>query len=69
MGAIARVDAAEVLLKTILQDGKKKAINAVKGAALAVVRLRIQQASFHQDKMIESNAVEAIPGNASGSNT
>ena len=43
-------------------------MNAVSGAASCADRFRLQNASF-QHRMIDSSAVEAMPGKPSGSNT
>ena len=43
-------------------------MKAVSGAALNVVRLSVQNASF-QDRMIASSMVEAMPGTAIGVST
>src|SRR3989442_1188700 len=66
MGAMAMVDAAESLAQKSPSGLENEAMNAVRGAALAAVRLRLQKASF-QDKMMASSEVEAMPGSESGS--
>jgi hypothetical protein len=47
---------------------EKEAMKAVSGAAFDVVRLRVQNASFH-DRMTASSMVEAMPGTAIGVST
>src|SRR5882724_11457937 len=66
MGAMAMVDAAESLAQKRPSGLENEAMNAVRGAALAAVRLRLQKASF-QDRMMASSEVEAMPGSESGS--
>src|SRR3954454_6251771 len=65
MGAIAIVEAAESLAQNSPSGAEKEAMNAVSGAALETVRLRLQNASF-QHSMIDGSAVDAMPGRASG---
>ena len=65
MGAIASVDAAESFAQNNPSGAEKEAMKAVSGAALVVVRLRLQKASF-QERMIHKRAADAIPGKASG---
>src|SRR3546814_17327568 len=66
MGATARVEAADSFAQTSPSGLEKEAMKAVSGAAWDAVRLRLQKASF-QHRMIDSKAVEAIPGTVSGS--
>ena len=68
MGAIDKVEAADNLAQNKPSGLEKEAVNAVRVAAFTVVRLRLQNASFQQ-RMRESNAVEAMPGVLSGSST
>src|SRR6478609_9012495 len=65
MGAIAIVEAAESLAQNRPSGAENDAMNAVSGAALETVRFRLQNASF-QHRMIDSSAVEAMPGRDSG---
>ena len=65
IGAIAIVEAADSLAQNRPSGAEKEAMKAVSGAALEAVRLRLQNASF-QHRMIESSAVEAMPGSDSG---
>src|SRR5258705_11937549 len=65
MGAMAMVDAAESLAQKRPSGLENEAMNAVRGAALAAVRVRLQKASF-QDRMMASSEVEAMPGSESG---
>ena len=63
MGAIANTDAADSSAQKSPSGAENEAIMLVNGAALTLVRLSVQKASF-QDRMIDSNIVEAIPGTA-----
>ena len=65
IGAMARSEAAESFAQKRPSGLEKDAINAVSGRACVAVRLMLQNASF-QHRMIERSAVEAMPGNASG---
>src|SRR5215212_5723888 len=65
MGAIATVDAADSLAQNSPSGAENDAMNVVSGAALEVVRFRLQKASF-QHRMIDKSAVDAMPGNDSG---
>src|SRR6516162_4603390 len=67
MGATASSDAAESLAQNSPSGLEYEAINTVRGAALALVRLRLQNASF-QAKMTRISPVEERPGNAIGRN-
>src|ERR1700749_4355818 len=66
IGATAIVDAADSLAKNKPSGLENDAMNAVKGAAPADVRFRLQNASF-QHRISDSRPVEATPGNVSGS--
>src|SRR3712207_1353701 len=66
MGAIAMAEAAESLAQNRPSGAENEAMNVVRGAAVEVGRFRLQNASF-QHRMIDSRAVEAMPGSDSGS--
>src|ERR1700690_654997 len=65
IGAIARTDAAESSAQKSPSGLENDAIILVSGAALTLVRLSVQKASFH-DRIIDNNIVDAIPGTAIG---
>src|SRR3979411_1521091 len=69
MGAMAMVDAAESLAQKSPSGLENEAMNAVRGAALAAVRLRLQKASFQDRRMGRSEggangATNAVRGAA-----
>ena len=68
MGATASVEAADSFAQNSPSGLEYDAMNAVSGAALAAVRLSVQNASF-QDRMMLSSTVEAMPGIAIGVST
>src|SRR5271166_6053895 len=61
IGATASREAAESFAQKRPSGLEKEAINAVNGAAFALVRLMLQKASFHA-KIIRISAVEESPG-------
>src|SRR4030088_1134247 len=65
IGATARSDAADRLAQNRASGLEYEAIKAVNGAALALVRLMLQNASF-QAKIIRISAVEERPGKLIG---
>src|SRR6516165_7238148 len=65
MGATASNDAAESFAQNNPSGLEYEAMNTVRGAALALVRLMLQNASFHA-KMIRISPVEEIPGKLIG---
>src|ERR1700757_4109995 len=65
IGATASTEAADSFAQNKPPGLEYKALTTLKGAALALVRLMLQSASF-QLKMINSNAVDDSPGNAIG---
>src|ERR671921_2885352 len=65
IGAIAMVEAAESLAQNSPSGAENEAMKVVSGAALEVVRLRLQNASF-QHRMMERSAVDAMPGSDRG---
>src|SRR5690242_711207 len=68
IGAIAIVEAADSLAQNRPSGAENEAMKVVSGAARELVRLRLQNASF-QHRMIESRAVDAIPGSDRGSSS
>src|SRR5208282_2691340 len=68
IGAIASVEAAESLAQKNPSGAEYEAMKAGSGAALEVVRLSVQNASFH-DRMTASSMVEAMPGTDIGVST
>src|SRR4051812_18374424 len=66
MGATAIVDAADSFAKNSPSGLEKEAMNAVSGAALEEVRLRLQKASF-QHRISDRSPVDATPGSVRGS--
>ena len=65
---MASVEAAESLAQNNPSGLEYEAMKAVSGAALAAVRLSVQNASFHA-RMMLSSIVEAMPGTAIGTST
>ena len=65
---MASSDAAESLAQNRPSGLENEAMNAVSGRACVAVRLMLQNASF-QHRMIDSSAVEAMPGSASGTSS
>src|SRR5262249_25443586 len=68
MGAIAIVDAAESFAQNRPSGLEYEAMTAVSGAASAVVRVSVPNASF-QARMTFSSTLEAMPGSAIGART